>query len=70
MQVTRIALRSLYPDKLRIGLPVAFIEKMGLRAGDYVDLIQENGDVRLRFIKVDPPAELGPAPQGQLAEAS
>jgi hypothetical protein len=59
MPVTRIALRDQYPgNKLRIALPTKFCKELGLRAGDYVDLIQNNSDVRLRFVKVEPPTEL------------
>jgi AbrB family looped-hinge helix DNA binding protein len=45
-------------NKLRIALPTKFCEELGLRAGDYVDLIKDNGDVKLKFVRVEPPAEL------------
>jgi hypothetical protein len=48
-------------NKLRIALPTKFCEEQGLRAGDYVDLVQNNGDVKLRFVKVEAPAELAAA---------
>ena len=58
MAVTRIALRHMIGNKLRIALPTKFCEELGLRAGDYVDLIREDNNVRLRFVKVEPPAAL------------
>jgi hypothetical protein len=44
-------------NKLRIALPTKFCKELGLRPGDYVDLVQDNGDVKLRFVKVEPPTE-------------
>jgi hypothetical protein len=69
MSVTRVPLRKLN-GILRLALPARLIKELGLRPGDYVDLVQDDGDVRLRFVKVASPAELNRAEQGQLAEAS
>jgi hypothetical protein len=61
MQVVRVPLRKLN-GRLRIALPDEVIESFRLTAYDSVDLIQENGGVRLRFVKVAPPtAHLEPA---------
>jgi hypothetical protein len=59
MQIARVPLRKIN-ETLRIGLPPEFVRARGLRAGDYVDLVQEDGKetVRLRFVKVEPPLEL------------
>jgi hypothetical protein len=57
MQVVRVPLRKLN-RRLRIALPDEVIESFSLNPGDYVDLIKENGNVMLRFVKVPPPAEL------------
>jgi hypothetical protein len=57
MQVMRIPLRKLH-DKLRIALPAEFVRAQGLRPGDYVDLVQDDGNMKLRFVKVEPPLEL------------
>jgi AbrB family looped-hinge helix DNA binding protein len=45
-------------DDLRITVPRALRQELGLRPGDYVDWVRENGNVKLKFVKVEPPAEL------------
>jgi hypothetical protein len=55
MQVMRIPLRKLNSN-LRITLPRSFTRELGLTAGDYVDLVQDNGNFKLRFVKVEPPS--------------
>jgi bifunctional DNA-binding transcriptional regulator/antitoxin component of YhaV-PrlF toxin-antitoxin module len=57
MQIARIPLRKIN-EALRITLPLKLTRELGLRAGDYVDLVQDNGSVKLAFVKVEPPAAL------------
>ena len=57
MHIARVPLRQLH-DNLRLAIPGWFCEQLGLRAGDYVDLVQDNGDVKLRFVKVEPPVKM------------
>ena len=57
MQVVRVPLRKLN-ETLRIAVPRDFVHEMGLRAGDYVDWVREHDNVRLKFVKVEPPAAL------------
>jgi hypothetical protein len=45
-------------ETLRIAVPRDFVHEMGLRAGDYVDWVREHDNVRLKFVKVEPPAAL------------
>jgi AbrB family looped-hinge helix DNA binding protein len=45
-------------DDLRITVPRALRQELGLRPGDYVDWVRENGNVKLKFVKVEPPAVL------------
>jgi len=54
MQIARIPLRKIN-ETLRVSLPHEFVRELGLRAGDYVDLVQDNGSVKLKFVKVEPP---------------
>jgi hypothetical protein len=54
MQVVRVHLRKLN-GRLRIALPDEVIESFKLTAYDSVDLIKENDNVRLRFVKVPLP---------------
>jgi bifunctional DNA-binding transcriptional regulator/antitoxin component of YhaV-PrlF toxin-antitoxin module len=56
MQIARVPLRKIN-EALRITLPLKLTRELGLRAGDYVDLVQDSDDVRLRFVKVEPPME-------------
>ena len=60
MQIARIPLRKIN-ETLRVTLPHKLVRELGLRAGDYVDLVQNDSDVRLKFVKVEPPAEMEPA---------
>jgi hypothetical protein len=55
MQIARIPLRKIN-ETLRVTLPHKLVRELGLRAGDYVDLVQSDSDVRLKFVKVEPPA--------------
>ena len=57
MKVVRVPLRKLN-GRLRIALPDEVIEGFGLTIYDSVDMTKEDGSVRLRFVKVAPPAEL------------
>jgi anaerobic selenocysteine-containing dehydrogenase len=54
MQIARIPLRKIN-ETLRVTLPHKLVRELGLRAGDYVDLVQDNGSVKLMFVKVEPP---------------
>jgi hypothetical protein len=56
MFIGRVPLRRIN-SALRITLPVHFTRKLGLKADDYADLYQEDGVVRMRFVKVKTPAE-------------
>jgi hypothetical protein len=53
MQAIRVPLRKLH-DYLRLSLPVEFCEANGLRPGDYADIVQEDGEFKLRFVKIKP----------------
>jgi hypothetical protein len=57
MQIARVPLRRIN-DTLRLSLPIQWVRELGLTAYDSVDLIKENGNVQLRFVRVEPPAEL------------
>jgi hypothetical protein len=58
MKITRLALRR-YNTTLHFSFPPKFVREMGLRAGDYVDLIQtDSNGVKLRFVKIEPPHQL------------
>jgi bifunctional DNA-binding transcriptional regulator/antitoxin component of YhaV-PrlF toxin-antitoxin module len=72
MQIARVPLRKIN-EALRITLPLKLTRELGLKAGDYVDLVQEDGGMKLRFLRVKTPAELEAvevAPPAELAEAS
>jgi hypothetical protein len=58
MPVTRITLRTMIGNKLRLALPTKFCEAQGLHPGDYADIVPDNGTFKLRFVKVEQPAEL------------
>jgi hypothetical protein len=53
MQAIRVPLRKLH-DYLRLSLPVEFCEANGLRPGDYADIVPEDGEFKLRFVKIKP----------------
>jgi anaerobic selenocysteine-containing dehydrogenase len=53
MQIARVPLRKIN-ETLRVTLPHKLVRELGLRAGDYVDLVQDNGSVKLMFVKVEP----------------
>jgi hypothetical protein len=55
MQVVRVPLRKLN-GRLRIAVPDLLIESFGLTVYDSVDVIKDDNDVRLRIVKVAPPA--------------
>jgi hypothetical protein len=58
MQITRVPLRQINAA-LRLTLPLYLSRKLKLTAWDSADVIEEdNGDVRLRFVKVASPAAL------------
>ena len=57
MHVIRIPLRRMH-NYLRLALPVEFCETQGLHPGDYADIVPDNGTFKLRFVKVEQPAEL------------
>jgi anaerobic selenocysteine-containing dehydrogenase len=57
MQIARIPLRKINAT-LRVSLPHKLVRELGLRAGDYVDLVQDNGSVKLEFLRVPSRAEL------------
>jgi hypothetical protein len=61
MQAIRVPLRRLH-DYLRLSLPVEFCEANGLHPGDYADIVPDNGEFKLRFVKIKPlhPAEVEP----------
>jgi hypothetical protein len=53
MQAIRVPLRRLH-DYLRLSLPVEFCEANGLHPGDYADIVPDNGEFKLRFVKIKP----------------
>jgi anaerobic selenocysteine-containing dehydrogenase len=57
MQIARVPLRRIN-ETLRLSLPHKLVQELGLRAGDYVDLVRDNGTVKLMFVKVEPPMEM------------
>ena len=57
MQIVRIPLRKIN-ETLRVTLPHKLVRELGLRAGDYVDLVQDNDSVKLEFLRVPSRAEL------------
>jgi hypothetical protein len=57
MHIARIPLRRIN-GTLRLSFPPQWVRELRLTPYDAVDLIKENGEVRLRFVKVAPPAEL------------
>jgi hypothetical protein len=57
MQVIRVPLRRLH-NYLRLSLPVEFCKAQGLHEGDYADIVPDNGAFKLRFVKVEQPAEM------------
>ena len=57
MQIARVPLRKIN-ETLRVTLPHKLVRELGLRPGDFADLSRDNDIVKLRFVKVEPPAEL------------
>jgi hypothetical protein len=57
MQIARVPLRKIN-DTLRLSLPIQWVRELGLTPYDAVDLLRDNGDVKLKFVKVEPPTEL------------
>jgi hypothetical protein len=53
---------------MRITLPINYTRKLGLRPGDFADLYQEDGIVKLKFVRVKTPAELEAVKLGEPAE--
>ena len=60
MQIARVPLRKIN-DTLRLSLPIQWVRELGLTPYDAVDLVRDNGDVKLKFVKVEPPAAMEPA---------
>jgi hypothetical protein len=66
MQILRAPLRRIN-EALRFSFPPKMCRERGLRAGDYVYLFEdENGDIKLKFLKVPPPVY----PPAELAETA
>lgn len=57
MQIARVPLRKIN-ETLRVTLPHNLVQELGLRPGDFADLFRDNDTLKLRFVKVEPPAEL------------
>jgi hypothetical protein len=57
MQIVRVPLRRIN-EALRLTLPLKLTRELGLRPGDFADLTVDNGKVSMRFVKVEPSAEL------------
>lgn len=57
MQIARVPLRKIN-ETLRVALPHKLVQELGLRPGDFADLFRDNDTLKLRFVKVEPPAEL------------
>jgi hypothetical protein len=55
MFIARMPLRRIN-ENLRFTVPPKLREELGLNAGDYVDWVRDGDSVKLKFVKVEPPA--------------